>query len=404
MDKNRYIIAAAGSGKTTYIVHDALARQGKALLLTYTDSNKREIEDKVITEKGCVPANITIMTWFSFLIKYGVKPYQGALYPEFTNLKVKGLILCKTGHEGRLRQVVKGKEIWNPYKESDHPVKHYCSRDFKLYSDRIAKFVVKTNEKVKGRLINRLALIFPYIYIDEVQDLAGYDLDILKLLFASSSNITLVGDPRQYVYSTHRESHFRKYSEGRVKEFILAECSKKRNKQNNCEIDEQTLCRSHRNSKTICALSSFLYQGLYEPTKPCDCKKCSQRKMNGTILAIRRKDLESVFKDNPEAIQLRYNASSNIANLKAPVLNFGVSKGLTFDTVIIYPTSDMKAWLRGFKKSLPTTTKAKLYVAITRARRNVYFVFDNGEELPDITSMFLTANSPLLDVSTEGHS
>ena len=74
MDKNRYIIAAAGSGKTTYIAHDALAQQGRVLLLTYTDSNKREIEDKVITEKGCVPANITIMTWFSFLIKYGVKP------------------------------------------------------------------------------------------------------------------------------------------------------------------------------------------------------------------------------------------------------------------------------------------------------------------------------------------
>lgn len=39
MDKNRYIIAAAGSGKTTYIVHNALAQQGRALLLTYTDSN-----------------------------------------------------------------------------------------------------------------------------------------------------------------------------------------------------------------------------------------------------------------------------------------------------------------------------------------------------------------------------
>lgn len=114
--------------------------------------------------------------------------------------------------------------------------------------------------------------------------------------------------------------------------------------------------------------------------------------MNGTILAIRRKDLESIFKNNPGAIQLRYNASSKIANLKAPVLNFGVSKGLTFDTVIIYPTSDMKAWLRGKRESLATTTKAKLYVAITRARRNVYFVFDDVEEVPNIASIFPKPN------------
>ena len=404
MDKNRYIIAAAGSGKTTYIVHDALAQQGRALLLTYTDSNKREIEDKVITEKGCVPANITIMTWFSFLIKYGVKPYQGALYPELSNLTVKGLILCKTGHEGTFCRIINGQEIWSPCKESVSPIKHYFSHDCRLYSDRVAIFFFKTNKKIKGRLINRLTSIFPYIYIDEVQDLAGYDLDILKLLFASSSNITLVGDPRQYVYSTHRESHFQKYSDGRVKEFILAECTKKRKSQYNCEIDEQTLSRSHRNSKDICTLSSFLYWGLYEPTKPCDCKECFQRKMNGTILAIRRKDLESIFKNNPGAIQLRYNASSKIANLKAPVLNFGVSKGLTFDTVIIYPTSDMKAWLRGKRESLATTTKAKLYVAITRARRNVYFVFDDVEEVPNIASIFPKPNFPLLDASAEGHS
>ena len=126
--------------------------------------------------------------------------------------------------------------------------------------------------------------------------------------------------------------------------------------------------------------------------------------MNGTILAIRRKDLEFIFKNDPGAIQLRYNASSKIANLKAPVLNFGVSKGLTFDTVIIYPTSDMKAWLRGKRESLATTTKAKLYVAITRARRKVYFVFDDVEEVPNIASIFPKPNFPLLDASAEGHS
>lgn len=60
----------------------------------------------------------------------------------------------------------------------------------------------------------------------------------------------------------------------------------------------------------------------------------------------------------------------------------GGSKGLTFDKVIIYPTKDMKAWLRDKEIELRTTTKAKLYIAITRARKSVYFVFNDDEDLP----------------------
>ncbi len=54
-------------------------------------------------------------------------------------------------------------------------------------------------------MIKRISKIFPNIFIDEIQDLAGYDLDILKLLFKSESTILCVGDPRQITYLTHWE-------------------------------------------------------------------------------------------------------------------------------------------------------------------------------------------------------
>ena len=104
MDKNRFLIAAAGAGKTTKIVRDALSQQEGVLLVTFTDINRGEIMEKVIKEKGCIPSNITITTWFSFLIQHGVKPYQSSYHPSFENVNFSGLILCKTGHEGRIEQ------------------------------------------------------------------------------------------------------------------------------------------------------------------------------------------------------------------------------------------------------------------------------------------------------------
>jgi superfamily I DNA/RNA helicase len=45
--------------------------------------------------------------------------------------------------------------------------------------------VKECNEKSGGAVIHRLENIYNYIYIDEVQDLSGYDLDLIELLFRS---------------------------------------------------------------------------------------------------------------------------------------------------------------------------------------------------------------------------
>ena len=57
-------------------------------------------------------------------------------------------------------------------------------------------------------------------------------------------------------------------------------------------------------------------------------------------------------------------------------INFGVSKGLTFNRVLIYPTDTMMKWLidRSFK--LADISRSKLYVALTRARHSVGIVIN----------------------------
>ena len=49
MVNNKLIIAAAGSGKTTYLIDEAIKyREKKVLITTYTQANEAEIKKKII--------------------------------------------------------------------------------------------------------------------------------------------------------------------------------------------------------------------------------------------------------------------------------------------------------------------------------------------------------------------
>ena len=67
--------------------------------------------------------------------------------------------------------------------------------------------------------------------------------------------------------------------------------------------------------------------------------------------------------------------------------NFGKSKGLGFDRVLIYPTKSFIQFLKDgeLTKAVKGKTKdafdiAKFYVAITRARHSVTIVYDYADE------------------------
>lgn len=55
-------------------------------------------------------------------------------------------------------------------------------------------------------------------------------------------------------------------------------------------------------------------------------------------------------------------------------MNMGNSKGLEFGNVLVYLTNDMASWLKDKNSTLAEEARAKLYVAITRARNNLGFV------------------------------
>jgi DNA helicase-2/ATP-dependent DNA helicase PcrA len=353
---NTLIIAAAGSGKTTWIVRRALEQSnGNVLITTYTDANATEIVNKIIELNRSVPEYITVQPWFTFLLQHGVRPYQGKMFPN----KIKGLLFVNE------QSVL--------YVKDTDVKKHYFSLSSKIYSDKLSKFVIRSNEKSKGAVVDRLQRIYTHLYIDEVQDLAGYDLDILQLLFSSNSEVLLVGDPRQVTYLTHHAKLHSPYRNGEIKKFIT-------DKRLACTIDDTTLNKSHRNNAPICFFSSRLYPKL-PASEPCDCPKCRNTPPDHAgVFLVKETDINK-YRTLYHPIVLRQQLA------KEGEWTYGSSKGLGFDRVLIYPTQAIIKYLKDGKLTKTQKGKvkdafdvAKFYVALTRARYSVAIVFDFKNE------------------------
>jgi DNA helicase-2/ATP-dependent DNA helicase PcrA len=384
MKNNQLKISAAGSGKTTYLINKALAlpKEEQVLITTYTEANEAEIRSKILKKKKCIPSNLTIQTWFSFLIQHGIRPFQGSMNNQLWGNDITGMLLVSE-QSGLKYRTKRGPVYWSEEEDFD---KHYFTPSWKIYSDKISKFIVKCDKLTDGDIISRVSRIYSHIYIDEVQDLAGYDLELIKLLFKSKSDILLVGDPRQVTYLTHHSSKNKKYQDGKIKNYLLENCKSLLAEDS---IDEGTLKKSHRNNKEICDYASKLFDGIYEKSEPCKCDSCRAEEVKHTgVFVVKRPDIADYLKKY-KPVQLRWNRST-LVNQDYSVYNFGESKGQTHNRVLIYPTSKMIDWIKNnsfdFSKKVGGKTvkiqgaKEKFYVAITRARQSVAIVYDYSDD------------------------
>ena len=343
---NILIIAAAGSGKTTYIVKQALSiKNQKILITTYTVQNKKEIEKKFIEIKGCIPANIDIQTWFSFILQHGVKPYKNSLYRG----DIEGF--CLTNN------------IPNIGVKKNDVERYFFTKNHLIYSIRLSEFAFECNNKSRNLVIDRISKIYNYIFIDEAQDLAGYDFIFIKELM-KETNMTLVGDLRQRTYKTTNQT--------KNKTFDIKSYFEQKHRKNNIYIDTNTLKTNHRSCSEICKFSDKIYPD-YPKTETSNLTKDNHM----GIFLIQEEDVEK-YLELFKPIQLRWNKRRG-TNEKYRTINFGNSKGLTFDRVVVYPTEEIVKWLKNNQYDLAKEARAKFYVAVTRARYSVAFVLNNKD-------------------------
>jgi len=300
-----------------------------------------------------MPENVTVQTWFSFLLEHGVRPYR------FWNSRVEGVVLVN-------QITAKFTREFNP-NGTLNPA-YFFNSNMDVYTDKLSKLVFRCNENSDGYVIKRLEKIFKHIYIDEVQDMGGYDLSLIKLFMESMIHFTMVGDPRQSVYMTHPDRKYDKYDNGGIVDFIKNECKKI-----SCTIDDTTLNHSYRNSKAICTLSAKLY-----PLLPSCESRLEKIIFHMGIFFVKTDNIYKYVSNLNGIVQLRYNKKERRTISEVEVMNFGISKGLEFPHVLIYPTKPIIDWLIDNQSKLADSSRAELYVAFTRAFYSIGIVVDNN--------------------------
>jgi len=364
---NKLIIASAGSGKTTHLINKAIEEPNqKILITTFTEANEKEIKAKFISLVGCIPKNVTIITWFSFLIRHGAKPYQGGIHEK----KISGLILAE-GRSG-LKYKVRGRPVY--FSEDKEFERFYFNLDGRIYSDKLAKFVLKCDDYHYGAVIKRLTRVYDKIFVDEIQDLAGYDLEILTRIFDADIELTMVGDPRQGTYSTSNSAKNKKFARSLIVEFFELHKEK-------LEIDDVSFKINHRCSEEICTISNALYPE-FEPAVSGNDTKTG----HDGIFLIRPEDV-GAYVDKFSVVQLRYDKRTKVVDFM-PVFNYGGAKGLTFKRTLLYPSSPLITWLKNNNAELALTSRAKLYVALTRAEQSVAIVQKYDKKLSEIFTYY----------------
>lgn len=334
--KNKVIVAAAGSGKTTFIVNEALKNAPKkTLIVTFTNKNREEIEEKINTLHGFIPKYIVVKSWYSFLLADLIRPYQNTVYEE----RIEG-VYFPNGPVNRYISKSKFKAF-------------FLNNKNEVNKDRLSELAELVAQKCEYKTITRLSELYDYIFIDEVQDMAGYDLEIFNFLMYSPINTLFVGDIRQATYSTNNTTKNRKYKGINIINYFMERTEI-------CGVD-QSLNISHRCNQMICDFADGLFEGMASTLS-----KNEEHTGHDGVFIVHPNDVEEyIQRYNPQC--LRYNARTALPR----AINFGDSKGLTFDRVLIKPTAKMEKYLKTGELVLDETTLAKFYVALTRAKYSV---------------------------------
>ena len=241
---------------------------------------------------------------------------------------------------------------------------HYFANGELIYSDKIAKFVVECEEKSHQSVTARLRQIYTDIFIDEFQDLAGWDLELIEMLLKSGIRITLVGDPRQHIYSTNPSSKNKQYLG-----IDVVKLAQRWERGGLCRI-EPAMSGTYRCNQAICDFANGLWPGM----DAMETLRNDTHDQAGVFLVPENAVEKYIQHLNPQV--LRHNKRAKSYGCDA--LNFGIAKGLQFERVLIVPTVPIKRYLQTGDLKHLETSKDKLHVAVTRARHSVAFVL-NGQ-------------------------
>ena len=323
----------AGSGKTSYLINK-LDEDRRFLIVTYTINNTEHIRECIIRKFGYVPKNITIYTYFEYLMAVCYRPF---LYD-------------KIGAKGIDWRMPDSKTLM--FKRNSRAF--FVNSHEELYHNRIALLCDGYAEKIA----RRIEKYYDCFYYDEAQDLDGHDFNLfLKIWSQCKINALIVGDFFQHTFSTSKDGNVNSSLYDNNDRYVRIW------RDAGFEVDLKELVKSFRCSPTITA---FIRDNI-------GIEIYSHNEEESDISFI--SDFEDVVPiiENKNIPKLFFKDSNKY---KCMALNWGDSKGLDdfIDVCIVLNPTTLTLYNKGALRDLAALSKKKFYVACTRARRNIYFV------------------------------
>ena len=334
MDK-RLILSVAGSRKTTHIIKN-LDKNKNYFIVTYTNNNYYNIYQRVQNKfSGQIPNNIHIYTFYKFLYNFCILPIIGD-----QDFKIYGI------------------NFNNPkshiFKKND--LRFYLDQNYAIYSCRMSCFLL--NDKLFSLLKERIKKFIDCLIIDEIQDIGGRDFTFIERIIKEVSlNMILVGDFFQHTYTTSHDGTCEKKLFKNYDDYV------DRFRKAGCYVDKKTLSKSWRCPNTICDFIKSNLKIDIESKYPIS---------DSTIIELKdpQKIKEIISDDN--IIKLVYNNASK-KNFYSK--NWGNTKGEDqYQNICILLNKNTYNLFPLRLSELKEQTKYRLYVAMTRARKNLFFI------------------------------
>lgn len=222
-----------------------------------------------------------------------------------------------------------------------------------LYHNRIALLCQKNSHEIK----ERIEKYFDCFFLDEVQDVAGHDFDLLLKIIPPHIDVLFVGDFYQHTFNTSLDGNKNKALFDDLDKYKMRWTSA------GLTVDTSSFLNSHRCSPTVC---DYVRENI------------------GIEIHSNRNDITSI-----EYVSDYENASAIIRNQDIPKffiresrkyrcnsINWGDSKGMNdfTDICIILNKDTLDLYNKGKLHYLKAQTRNKLYVAFTRAKGNIFLI------------------------------
>lgn len=240
INENFKLIAGPGAGKTTFLINhiqnviknSAKLKNGRKILcITYTNVAVDTIKERL----GTYTNEVEISTIHHFLYHHILKPYIWTLkneipasllnltdvyisFPSFSVLPQPRTNQLMVWNNYTAKKIISElKKIYWTLDEQNNIRPNYAGmiligNDYileykdnlwnskRITPDDILKFSYEIIVK-KPEILDILRIKFPYIFVDEFQDVCDVQCKIIELICEKNVNIGVIGDPAQSIYS-----------------------------------------------------------------------------------------------------------------------------------------------------------------------------------------------------------